>query len=399
MKVVAVEAIPLRVPPPGEKYWGARTWGSTSGPGYPPPARRRYAYSPTIDTVLVRVETDGGITGWGECKAPVAAPATAAIVTELLAPIALGTGLDEIAVTWERMYAAMRVRGHDSGFWLEAISGVDIALWDAWGHALGQPVWALLGGAFRREVPVYASGLPAAGTPEGLADLHARAEVLRSQGWTAVKMAIGVSPEADLASVRTVRRVFDTVYADAAGQYDVRQALHVGRGLQDAGVGFFEMPVPPENIDGYRELATRLDLPLALDSLATAHRALDFLRAGALHVLQPDVCRAGGITGTMRIAALADAFGATATPHVSIGSAVHFAASLACAAAMPNFQVMEHWIGDNPLAAVAPDLDGPRDGHRRVAAGPGLGIAVDEATVRTLAAAPVSGTAEPPQGG
>ncbi len=386
MKVVAVEAIPLRVPPPGEKYWGARTWGSLSGPGYPTPARRRYAYSDTIDAVLVRLETADGVVGWGECKAPVAAPATAALVTELLAPLVTGTSLDEIAVTWERMYAAMRVRGHDSGFWLEAISGVDIALWDAWARTLGQPVHALLGGAFRERVPVYASGLPAASTPDGLADLRARAEALRVNGWTAVKMAIGVSPEADLASVKEVRAVFDTVYADAAGQYDVRQALQVGRGLEALGIQFFEMPVPPENLDAYRELAGRLDLPLALDSLATAHRALDFLRTGALHILQPDVCRAGGITGTMRIAALADAFGAQATPHVSIGSAVHFAASLSCAAAMPNFTVMEHWIGDNPLAPVAPDLDTPVDGLRAVRRTPGLGITVDEAVVRRLAA-------------
>ena len=388
MKVVTVEAIPLRVPPPGEKYWGARTWGSAAGPGYPVPARRRYAYSETIDTVLVRLETDDGTVGWGECKAPVAAAATAALVTELLAPLAIGSSLDSIAVTWERMYAAMRVRGHDSGFWLEALSGVDIALWDAWGHTLDQPVHALLGGAFREQVPVYASGLPAASTPAGLADLRERAESLYSNGWTAVKVAIGVSPEADLASVREVRAVFDTVYADAAGQYDVRQALHVGRGLQELGVGFFEMPVPPENIDAYRELASRLDLPLALDSLATAHRCLDFLRVGGLHILQPDVCRAGGITGTMRIATLADAFGAQATPHVSIGSAVHFAASLSCAAAMPNLTVMEHWIGDNPLAGIATDPDAPRHGQRAVRNGAGLGITVDEAEVRRLAAGP-----------
>ena len=97
----------------------------------------------------------------------------------------------------------------------------------------------------------------------------------------------------------------------------------------------------------------QLEIPLALDSLATRHRALEFLRVGALHVLQPDVCRAGGITETMRIAALADAFGAQATPHVSIGSPVHIAASVQCAAAMPNFAVMEYWVGVNPLNDIA----------------------------------------------
>ena len=92
----------------------------------------------------------------------------------------------------------------------------------------------------------------------------------------------------------------------------------------------------------------------------------------------------------MRIAALADSFGAQATPHVSIGSAVHFAASLQCAAAMPNLDVMEHWVGENPLAAVAPDLDTPRFGPdrpmaRSVPSAPGLGITVDEEAVRALA--------------
>jgi D-arabinonate dehydratase/D-galactarolactone cycloisomerase len=389
MKVVSAEAIPLRAAPIGGKYWGAQAWSDSGAElgTYPVQARRRYAYSPTIDTVLVRVETADGVVGWGECKAPVAARVTAALVEELLVPLVVGSPLDEIAVTWERMYAAMRVRGHDSGFWLEAIAGVDIALWDAWGRTLGQPVHKLLGGAFRVGVPVYASGIPAG--PDR-AKVRDQAQALRDKGWTAAKVAIGTRPDHDLASVEEVAAVLSTVYADAAGQYDVRQALRVGRGLEALGVGFFEMPVPPEQIADYRTLAERLDLPLALDSLANRYQALEFLRAGALHVLQPDVCRAGGITETMRIAALADAFGAQATPHVSIGSAVHFAASLQCAAALPNLDVMEHWVGENPLAAIAsdgvPPLPGPAGPMARsVPSAPGLGITVDEEAVRTLA--------------
>jgi D-arabinonate dehydratase/D-galactarolactone cycloisomerase len=387
MKVTGLKTFVLRAAPP-EVYWGARTWSADRGRevgAYPPEARRRYVYSPTIDAVIVRVETDDGVVGWGECKAPVAAPATAAIVDELLAPMVVGTRIDEIAVTWERMYAGMRVRGHDAGFWLEALSGVDIALWDAWGRTLGQPVHALLGGAFRTSVPVYASGIPAAPTPQGLPEVRDRAQALKDQGWTAVKMAIGVNPDGDIASVAAVAGVMDRVFADAAGQYDVRQALRVGRALDELGAGFFEMPIAPEHVDGYRQLAARLDVPLALDSLNGRFRALEFLNAGALHVLQPDVCRAGGITETMRIAALADSFGAQTTPHVSIGSAVHFAASLSCAAAMPNLDIVEHWIGDNPLAAVAPDADRPDNGVRHVNPRPGLGITVDEETVRALA--------------
>ncbi|MBO0828955.1 MAG: mandelate racemase/muconate lactonizing enzyme family protein [Streptosporangiales bacterium] len=393
MKVTSVATFPLRVPQPtGEVYWGARAWGTdqeSRAGSYPPEARRRYIYSPTIDTVLVRVETSDGTVGWGECKAPVAPGVTAALVDELLAPLVVGTSLDEIVVTWERMYAAMRVRGHDAGFWLEALSGVDIALWDARGRALGQPLHALLGGAFRDAVPVYASGIPATAAA-GVSAVRAEAERLAGQGWTSVKVAVGVDPEGDLATVRIVREVLPPparVFVDAAGAYDVRQALYVGRRLEELDVGFFEMPIPPEQVEGYALLASRLDVPLALDSLSTRQEALSFLRAGALHVLQPDVCRAGGITETMRIATLADVFGAVATPHVSIGSAVHLAASLQCAAAMPNLTVMEHWIGENPLArSVAPDLDEVTDGVRRVGPAPGLGINVDEAAVRGMSA-------------
>lgn len=390
MKIESVDAFVLRAPR-SEVYWGATAWAETAG-DYPAPHRRRYLYSSTVDTVLVRVRTGDGVTGWGECKAPVGPEVAATAVRELLAPMVIGSSLTEIVPTWERMYAAMRVRGHDSGFWLEAISGVDIALWDAWGHVLGQPVFTLLGGRFRERVPVYASGIPAAPPGSGAGGLRSvadQARALAEHGFSRVKVAVGAAAESDVDSVRVVSEVLRdrfgedaVVYVDAAGAYDVRQALRMGERLQDLGVGFFEMPVPPEQLHDYESLARRLTIPLALDSLATRYRALEFLRAGALHVLQPDVCRAGGITEAMRIAALADAFGAQATPHVSIGSAVHFAASLQCALAMPNCAVLEHWVGTNPLgSAVAADLDEPADGFRWAPDGPGLGITIDEEVV------------------
>lgn len=393
MKIIAIEAFAVRAPlPDGQTYWGAKTWSSDRGmrvSTYPTESRRRYIYSPTIDTVIVRIETEDGIVGWGESKAPVGAAITAALVEELLAPLVMNSRLDEISVTWERMYAAMRVRGHDSGFWLEALSGIDIALWDAWGKTLGQPVAALLGGAFRHEVPVYASGIPAAPGPEGRESVRSQAEALVERGFRSIKVAIGVDPQTDIDAVRIVREVLGPdgrVFADAAGQYDVAQAIDLAPRLAELAVGFFEMPIAPENIDGYRRLAEKSSIPLALDSISGRFRALEFLRVGGLHVLQPDVCRAGGISEVMRIAALADSFGAIATPHISIGSAIHFAASLHCAAAIPNFDIMEHWIGNNPLAhSVAPDMDTPTDGIRTLVDAPGIGLTVDEAGVRRLA--------------
>ncbi|MGH3736090.1 MAG: mandelate racemase/muconate lactonizing enzyme family protein [Micromonosporaceae bacterium] len=383
MKVSSVDSFVVSAAP-RRPYWGARAWGEEPPPGaYPPQFRRRYLYSPTIDAVLVRIRTEDGVEGWGEAKAPVAAHATATLVDQLLAPLVVGTRLDEITATWDRMYAGMRVRGHDSGFWLEAIAGVDIALWDAWSRHCGQPMYAMLGGRCRTSVAVYASGVPAGPDPGAV---RAEAQLLREAGHLAVKVAIGTDPATDLASVTAVREVFDHVLADAAGQYDLSQALRVGRGLTDLGAGFFEMPLPPEDIDGYARLAAALDIPLALDSIATRHRAVQFLRAGALRVVQPDVCRAGGITETMRIAVVADAFGAQATPHVSIGSPVHLAASLHCAAAIPNLAWLEWWVGDNPLARLCPHPPAPRQGRVTVPAEPGLGVTVDPAALDELEA-------------
>jgi D-galactarolactone cycloisomerase len=396
MKIDSIETYVVKAPP-AQTYWGARSWGTDDGlplATYPPEARRRYIYSPTVDAVLVRVQTADGGEGWGEAKAPVGATATAQIIDELLAPIVLGSRLDGISATWDRMYAGMRVRGHDSGFWLEALAGVDIALWDAWARHCGQSIHCLLGGRYRSTVPVYASGIPAAGPGTGSAGqerVRAEAEALHAQGYTAVKVAIGTDPVTDLQSVATVREVFGpegAVYADAAGQYDFGQAVRAGRGLDELGAGFFEMPLPPEDLNGYARLARKLDTPLALDSLATRHRALEFLRAGALHVLQPDVCRAGGITETMRIAVVADAFGAQATPHVSIGSPIHVAASVQCAAAIPNFAVLEYWVGANPLSGIATDHMAPTAGRITVPDRLGLGLDIDVKAVRSLTDVP-----------
>src|SRR5688572_1039912 len=167
-RIAHVETFVLKLPPVGGTYWGKASWDHGDKPPYlplsaeyPPAARRRYVYSDTIDCCVVRIETDSGAVGWGEAKAPVGADATARIIDDLLAPIVLGCDPLEIRVLWERMFGAMRVRGHATGFWLEAISGIDIALWDLAGNLLGQPIHKLLGGAFRDRLRVYASGLPA----------------------------------------------------------------------------------------------------------------------------------------------------------------------------------------------------------------------------------------------
>src|SRR6185312_7603115 len=195
-------------------------------------------------------ETDDGLIGWGEAKAPVAPQATAQIVQLLLAPIVLGADPRDVLVLWERMYAGMRVRGHRAGFYIEAIAGVDIALWDLAGQAAGAPISTLLGGRMRESVRVYASGipsLPVEAPDEAIAEMVEEARSLRAAGYTGVKMAIGRGVRGDLRAIRAIRDAMGedfAIYADAAGVYSRADAVRLGEAMQELSVGFFEMPIP-----------------------------------------------------------------------------------------------------------------------------------------------------------
>jgi D-galactarolactone cycloisomerase len=403
MKIARIETFAVQAPPSDARpYWGSRAWGSHQADAapevsveYPTPIRRRYLYSPTIDTVIVRLTTDNELVGYGEAKAPVAPQATKAIIDLLLADIVRGADPRDVTVLWERMYAGMRVRGHRAGFYLEAISGIDIALWDLAAQAAGVSIASLLGGVFRNPIRVYASGLPALDRHAGSEALDALVEEavrLKAAGYTGLKMALGKGIEGDLRSVRAIRERLGEdflIYTDAAGAYDRAQALQLGRELEALRVAWLEMPIPPEDVEGYGQLADALSLPIALDSLSSRYEVAEFIRCHGLDVVQPDVCRAGGITECRRIAELADAFGLAFAPHVSIGSAVHVAATLHLAAAMPNTMTSEYWIGDNPIGNAW--LKQPIqivDGYAALPAGTGLGIALTPEALEPWAGSP-----------
>ena len=402
MKIIKVDVYPIQAKPVDARpYWGSRAWGAELKPGqvepsteYPVPLRRRFVYSKTIDTVIVRIEASDGTVGWGEAKAPVAPQATAKIIELLLTDILIGADPREVLVLWERMYAGMRVRGHRAGFYIEAIAGVDIALWDLAGQAAEAPISTLLGGKMRDSVRVYASGLPSLpleAPDEAIIALVDEAKELQRAGYTGVKMAIGQGVRGDLRAIRAIRDALGddfTVYADAAGVYSRGDAMRLGEAMQELGVGFFEMPIAPEDVEGYAELAQRLTIPIALDSIMTRHETVELIRNRAIDIVQPDVCRAGGITECRRIAELADCFGLAYQPHVSIGSAVHVAASAHLAVAMPNSIVCEYWIGKNPIgAAVARTPAEVRDGYLFSPTGAGLGIGLDADALLSHAAA------------
>lgn len=407
MRITDVEAIPIQASMrPGDVYWGNQSWGRnkpslSNAPGlptgddraaYPYHWRSRAAYSQTVDTTIVKITTDTGLVGWGEAKSPVAPTVTATIIRDLMTGLLLGEDPTNPALQWERLYGAMRIRGHHTGFWMEAMSGIDIALWDLTGKALDVPLSKLLGGNFRQRVKIYASGIPglrADAPPDAWQRLKATAEDVRSRGFRAVKMGIGLGVVGDLRSVATVRETLGPdfqIFTDAAAMYNLPDAIALGRGLEKLGVGWLEAPLPPEEIEGYARLSRTLDLPIASDLIFNRWQTRDLLLAGGVDVVQPDVCRAAGLTECKRIAELADAFGKAATPHVSIGSAIHFAASVHLAAALPNQSVMEFWYGANPIGdAIITEPFRIEHGYFHVPHGPGLGIDIIEDKVRLYA--------------
>jgi D-arabinonate dehydratase/D-galactarolactone cycloisomerase len=406
MKIASVEAIPVHARmAEGDVYWGNQSWGynkpksATGGLTvfddritYPTHWRSRAAYSKTVDTTIVKITTDEGIVGWGEAKAPVAPEVTATIIRELIAGLMIGQDPTDHAMHWDRLYGAMRIRGHSQGFWLEAMSGIDIALWDITGKVYGAPVSKLMGGNFRKRVKIYASGIPglrADAPPEAWEHLRLQAAEVVRRGFHAVKVGIGLGVEGDIRTIETLRDALGpdfTILTDAAGMYDLPQAIALANALARLQVGWLEAPLAPEAFADYGRLATAVDLPIASDLVYNRWQVRELLLAGGVDVVQPDVCRAGGLTESRRIADLADAFHKSATPHVSIGSGIQFAASVHLAASLPNQNLMEFWYGGNPLGDAV--LKAPfkiENGYFWVPEGPGLGIDIDEEALRAYA--------------
>ncbi len=334
----------------------------------------------SMNSVLVRVDTDEGISGYGECMVRFAPEAAAAIVEKILKPVAVGQDPFHVELIWDRMYRVMRGRGHSKGFVLESMSGVDIALWDLMGKALGQPVHRILGSYGRGYLQVYASSLLF--KPTEL--LVREAEELAAQGYGAVKLKIGQGIETDLRNVDGIRWALGEsvkLMVDANCAYDTLEALELGRRLESSGVYWFEEPVAPENLEGYSKLAHALDMPIAGGESEFTHWAFkELLTREAIDIVQPDLGRCGGFTEARKIAALASAFDVPVAPHTGASSAVEVAAAIQWAAALPNLLTFEWMYPPNPLREelLVEPLPPMRDGQIEVPQKPGLGIEIDE---------------------
>ena len=275
-----------------------------------------------IAALLVEVVTDEGITGVGSVGA--ARGNALYTIENHLQHILLNESPFDVEVLWERMYRESIKYGR-KGMAVEAISALDIALWDIMGKATGQPVYNLLGGRTRERIRVYASRLY---PTDDLDQLAAEARGYLDQGFTAMKLSFGYGPREgpagmgrNLELVRTVRGVIGPdveLAGDAHMGWDTAYAVRMIRMVEDAGcnLAWVEEPVLPDDVAGYAQIAAAVDTPIAGgEHEFTRYGFRELIERGAVDIIQPDANRAGGITEARKIWAMAAAHSLPVIPH------------------------------------------------------------------------------------
>lgn len=340
--------------------------------------------------MLVELLTDEGVTGWGEalCHGLQPPEIAAAIVQAALKPVVVGQDPFDVDVLWERMYNRTRPFGQ-KGAVPNAISAVDIAIWDCLGRALGKPVHKLLGGAWRTEVQPYATGFYRLRQGRYPADAQDEARRHLDRGFSAMKLKIGFGIEEDIAYVHAVRDAVGPgpkLMVDANHAYNVGAARRLLKAIEPAQIHWFEEPISPEDIDGYKELKNLTDIYLAAgENEFTKFGFREWISRRAVDILQPDLCSAGGFTECRKISAIAQAWHLPVVPHVwssgiGLAASLQFLATLPPAplALRPIEPMLEYDQSSHPFrqdlifGAIT-----MKDGMVQIPDGPGLGVEVD----------------------
>lgn len=344
---------------------------------------------------IIEVLTDEGIRGFGEAYGGgQVAFANKTIIERVIRPMILGEDPLDREKIWHKVYNLLRDHGQ-KGMPIQALSGVDIALWDVVGRYLNQPLYKLLGGAFRQSIPVYGYGMMFQRIPELEKSFARESARIVQAGYKAIKMKIGLGPRRDMQLVRAVREAIGPdilLMVDANHAYTAREAIPLGRELEHLGVFWFEEPVAPEDHQGYRDVCNALDMAVAGgEAEFTRWGFRDLIANRCVDVLQPETCNLGGITEYLKILALAHTYFLPVVNHVW-GSAVAVATNLHLLAAMPDLPgaaepvqpMLEYDTTPNrfreellvkPLAI--PEQVKRNDGWVSLPPGPGLGIEID----------------------
>ena len=340
---------------------------------------------------LVEVETDEGITGWGEalCQGLQPPEIARSAIEHALKHLVIGQDPLQPEVLWHRMYHHTRDYGQ-KGAVIGAISGIDIALWDITGKVRREPIAKLLGGMFRTRVQAYATGFYRVEGEGEARRLAQEAEGHMAKGFRALKIKLGFGVADDVAVMKEIWGAAKNqeVMIDTNHAYSVAEAIRLGRALEDMGwrLRWYEEPVVQEDLDGYAEVRRALATPIAGgENEYTLFGFKEVFTRRALDIAQPDICIAGGFTGCRHIVALAHAHGVQVNPHVW-ASAVGQAASLQLIAAIPianhalfaNDILLEFDTSSHPFREHLTDAPlRQREGWVDIPQKPGLGIEVD----------------------
>jgi D-galactarolactone cycloisomerase len=284
--------------------------------------------------LLVEIHCDNGLIGWGECLGQSVINQQA---VKVMAQTLIGESPLEIEKHWITLYNKFRDQGQ-RGTIINALSGLDVALWDIAGQFYQQPISTLLGGRFRESIEAYATGgfRPSAGNR--LKALEEELQGFVEAGFNHVKIKIGFNLQEDIEAIRLARRIIGpkrTLMIDANHGYDALSAVTLARAVKDQSIAWFEEPVVPECVSAYQQVRAQQSIPIAAgETWHTRWGIHEALKQGAVDIIQPDICGVGGITEARKILTLADVHGVRCVPHVW-GTGVAMAAALHFHSAMP----------------------------------------------------------------
>ncbi len=342
--------------------------------------------------LFVRVRTDDGVVGYGECS-PMNNRLVAAHIEHALAGLVPGRDPIDIEPLVERMFVSTyKVAGQSMAM---AISGIEMALWDILGKACGQPIYKLLGGAYRKQIPVYASSMRRDISP--VDEAKRLSALVEKHGFRAVKVKVGgtfgfdqdAAPGRSVALIREVRAALGDgidIMMDGNSGFSAPRAIEFAREVEEYRIFHFEEPCPYWDLDATAKVAEALDMPVAGGEQDWGLRRFqEMLQIEAVDIVQPDLIKAGGFSVCKKIAALAEAYGAVVTPHQTqpFGTVanLHFAASTPSVRYYQEYSIEAHPLRDKLF--LEPVLE-VKDGYLTVPEGPGIGVELNPEVVGRL---------------
>ena len=350
--------------------------------------------TPWRDLLFVKVETDEGLVGLGETRPLNRTDTVMAYLAEAGPRYALGQDPFEVERLVQTMFRGDFGRAGE--IVMTGIALLEVACWDIMGKALNQPVYRLLGGAVRDKIKAYANGwYTVERSPE---EFYKAAQSAVAKGYRALKFdPFGAGfYELDrseknriIALVEAVRAAVGPqveILVEMHGRFNPATAIEMARELAPFKPGWYEEPVPPENLAALKKVAEAvapLGIPVATgERLHTAYEYRELFELQAADIIQPDISHFGGLLNTKKLAAWAEAYYILVAPH-NVGGPVSTAAALHLAACTPNFKIQEHFndFADSYVLDAAPGLPKVIDGYFALPQGPGLGLTLDEAVI------------------